>query len=135
MATFRRRETKNGEIRWLAVVRRDGFPDKSATFPAERDAKRWARLIEGEYATGKHLPSHEAERHTLAELLDRWEPELTPKRRKAVAAHLTWWRNAIGNKRLSELTPALLREQLDRLGSDTYTRAVPRKAQPLTLRR
>jgi integrase len=135
VATFRERVTGKGERKWQAIVRRDGFPDKAATFPTKRDAERWARLIEGEYAKGKHLPSLEAERHTLAELFNRYEPELTPKRRKAVSAHLKWWRAAIGGKKLSELTPALLREQLDRLGREPYTRAVPRKAQTLTPRR
>jgi integrase len=135
MATFRERETARGERKWQAIVRREGFPDKVATFPAKRDAERWARLIEGEYAKGKHLPSLEAERHTLAELIDRYAPEMTPKRRKAVAAHLAWWRAAIGSKKLSELTPALLREQLDRLAAESYSRAVPRKAVTLTARR
>ena len=135
MATFRERVTAKGERKWQAIVRREGFPDKVATFPAKRDAERWARLIEGEYAKGKHLPSLEAERHTLADLLDRHGKELTEKRRKAVAAHLKWWRDAIGTKKLSELTPALLREQLDRLATEPYSRSVQRKAVTLTRRR
>jgi integrase len=135
VATFRERETKNGQTKWQAIVRRDGYPDKSATFPTKRDAERWAKIVEGDYAKGKHLPSLEAERHTLADLLDRYDPELTAKRRKAVAAHLTWWRAALGTRKLSELTPALLREQLDWLAKEPYLRAVPRKAHTLTKRR
>ncbi len=135
MATFRERLTARGERKWQAIVRRDGFPDKVATFPAKRDAERWARLIEGDDAKGRHLPSLEAERHTLAQLFDRYEPELTPKRRKAVAAHLTWWRNAIGSRKLSELTPALLRGELNRLAAEPYSRAAPRKTVTLTARR
>ena len=83
--------------------------------------------IEGDYAKGRHLLSLEAERHTLADLFNRYEPEMTPKRRKAVAAHLVWWRGAIGDKKLSTFTPALLRELLDRLASEPYSRAVPRQ--------
>lgn len=135
MATFRERVTAKGERKWQAIVRREGFPDKVATFPAKRDAERWARLIEGEYAKGRHLPSLEAERHTLADLLDRHEKELTAKRRKAVAAHLKWWRDALGDKKLSEMTPARLREQLDRLATEPYSRSVQRKAVTLTRRR
>lgn len=135
MATFRERVTAKGERKWQAIVRREGFPDKVATFPAKRDAERWARLMEGEYAKGKHLPSLEAERHTLADLLDRHEKELTAKRRKAVAAHLKWWRDALGSHKLSEMTPARLREQLDRLATEPYRRSVPRKAVTLTARR
>jgi len=135
MATYRERKTKNGETKWQAIVRREGYPDKVATFPTHRDAVRWAKIAEGEYAAGKHLPSLEAERHTLADLFDRYTPEMTAKRHKAVAAHLAWWRAAIGTKKLSELTPALLREQLDRLAAEPYTRAKPRKARTLTRRR
>jgi integrase len=135
MAQFRERVTSKGERKWQAVVRRDGFPDKRATFPSKRDAERWARIMEGEFAKGKHLPSLEAERHTLADLFDRFDKELAPKRRKAVAAHLKWWRAALGGKKLSELTPATLREQLDRLGTEPYLRAVQRKAVTLTPRR
>jgi hypothetical protein len=105
------------------------------TFPAECDAERWARLIEGEFAKGRHLPSLEAERHTLAKLLDRHEKELTAKRRKAVAAHLAFWRAAIGTERLADLTPSLLRDQLDRLANEPYSRSVERKAVTLTPRR
>jgi integrase len=135
MATYRERKTKNGERKWQAIVRREGYPDKVATFPTKRDAERWAKIAEGEYAQGKHLPSLEAERHTLADLLDRYDPEMTPKRRKAVAAHLKWWREGLGDRKLSEMTPARLREQLDRLAKEPYTRAMPRKAKTLTKRR
>lgn len=135
MATIRERPTSKGERKWNAIVRREGFPEKSATFPNKRDAERWVRLIEGEYAKGKHLPSLEAERHTGADLLTRYEPEMTPKRRKAVAAHLVWWRAAIGDKKLSAMTPSLMREKLDELKNEPYTRAVPRKTVTLTPRR
>jgi integrase len=135
VATFRERVTAKGERKWQAIVRREGFPDKSATFPTRRDADRWARLIEGEYAKGRHLPGLEAELHTLAELLERYVPELTPKRRRAVDAQLASWRASIGHKKLSELTPALLRAELDRLAKEPYRRAVPWKATTLTPRR
>lgn len=135
MAQFRERLTAKGERKWQAIVRREGYPEKRATFPSKRDAERWARLLEGQYAQAKHLPSLEAERHTLADLFDRHEKELTAKRLKAVAAHLKWWRAAIGGRKLSEMTPALLREQLDRLATEPYLRAVPRKAVRLTARR
>ena len=135
MAQFRERVTSKGERRWQAIVRREGFPEKRATFPTRRDAERWARITEGEFAKGRHLPSLEAERHTLAELLDRHAKELSEKRAKAVAAQLKWWRDALGGKKLSEMTPATLREQLDRLGTETYRRTVPRKSVTLTPRR
>jgi integrase len=136
MATFRERVSSKGDRKWQAIVRRDGFPDKRATFPTRRDAERWARIVEGEYAKRKHLPSLEAERHTLGELLDRYtEHDMPDKRRKACAAHLKFWREALGSKRLSELTPAAIREHRDRLRTEPFTRSFQRKAVTLTRRR
>ena len=136
MATFRERVSSKGERKWQAIVRRDGYPAKRATFPTRRDAERWARIVEGEYAKGKHLPSLEAERHTFAELLDRYvKHDMTDKRRKACAAHLKFWREALGSKRLSELTPAAIREHRDRLRTEPVTRSFQRKAVTLTKRR
>jgi integrase len=135
MATFQELRTSKNERRWKAMVRRKGFPTRYATFTTKRDAERWAMSMEGQVAQAKHLPMLEAERHTLADLLDRYAPEIPAKRKKAVTAHLTWWRAEIGAKRLSALTPALIREHRDRLLREPYTRSKQRKAVTLTARR
>lgn len=135
MATFTERETAKGERRWRAEVRREGFRTRSATFTTKRDAERWALKVEGEIATNRNLPDLEGERHTVAELLDRWIQDITPKRREAVAAHVAWWRAEIGPRKLSAVTAAVLREKRDKLRREPYTRAVERKAVTLTKRR
>jgi integrase len=135
MATYRELQTGNGEKRWKVEVARKGYPRRSATFTTYRDAERWARKLEGEIATTRNLPDLEAERHTVDELLNRWEPELTEKRRKAVRSHIAWWRAAIGARRLSEVSSALLREMRDRLAREPYKRSAERKAVTLTPRR
>jgi integrase len=132
MATFRERKTEKGERRWQAIVRRQGAPDSVATFSTKRAAERWAAITEGKIAEHRHLPGLEAERHTVNELLDRFIPELGVERRKFIAGQIRWWRDAIGDKRLSEVTPALLRQQLDRLLAEPYSRALPRKEKPLS---
>ena len=135
MATFTERKTGKGETRIRVEVRREGHPVRRATFTTRRDAERWARIREGEAAVSRHMPDLEGERHTVAELLDRWQKDITPKRREAVAAHLVWWRTAIGGKKLSEITAALLREKRDLLAREPYSRAVQRKVVTLTKRR
>lgn len=135
MATIRKRPNSSGETRYQAIVRRDGYPPKSATFPTKRDAERWARLVEGDYARGKHLPSLEAERHTVGDLFDRYLREQGEKWKTNRAAHVAFWRAEIGDKRLSEVTPALVRELRDKLLREPYTRSKPRKAVTLTKRR
>jgi len=135
MATFREIKTSKGERRWEAGVRRKGLPPRYARFTTRRDAERWALGLEAKVAENRHLPMMEAERHTLGELLDRHEAELSPKRKKAVAAHLVWWRNALGSTRLSELTTKVIREARDVLIAEPYTRTKERKAITLTKRR
>jgi integrase len=132
MATFRQRTTDSGQRRWQAIVRRHGAPDSVATFSTKRAAERWAAITEGKIAEHRHLLGLEAERHTVNDLLNRFTPELNAERRKFIAGQIKWWREAIGDKPLSEVTPALLRQQLDRLLTEPYSRALPRKAQPLS---
>lgn len=135
MATFTERKTGSGETRWKAEVRRKGVPTRSKTFTTYRDAVRWAQVVEGEIALHKNLPDLEGERHTVAELLDRWSADISPKRREAVSAQVAWWKAAIGSKKLSEVTAALLREKRDQLARQPYSRSVERKAVTLTRRR
>ncbi len=135
MATFRELTTEKGERRWQAVVRRKGVPARHATFTTKRDAVRWAQATEGQLAQQRHLPMLEAERHTLSDLLTRFEDDLPAQRKKAVAAHLAWWKAALGSTRLSELTAAAIRQQRDRLRAEPYTRSKQRKEVTLTPRR
>lgn len=132
MASFRERTTDNGERRWQALVRRKGRPDLAATFSAKREAMRWASIQEGEAAEEKHLPQLIGGKHTVNELLDRYEPTLSPNKLKPRRAHLAWWRKEIGPLKLSELTTAVLSQARDKLRGERYHRAAPRKAVPLT---
>lgn len=74
MATFRQRAGG-----WQARVRRNGFPDITKTFSVRQDAEKWARAVEREQDTGVFVCRNEAERTTLAELLDRYGMEISPK--------------------------------------------------------
>jgi len=132
MATFRERTTDKGERRWQAMVRRKGRPDLAATFPTKRAAERWASIQEGEAAEDKHLPQLVGGKHTVDELLNKYEPTLSPKKLKPRKSHLVWWRKEIGALKLSEVTTAVLAECRDKLRTERYHRAAPRKANPLT---
>lgn len=74
MATFRQRSG-----RWQARIQRTGYPDVTKTFAARQDAEKWARSVEREQDTGAFIHRAEAERTTLAELLDRYGKEISPQ--------------------------------------------------------
>lgn len=77
MATFRR----NRSGHWEAAVRRRNHPPQYATFDTEADAEAWAASIEGDMARGPFVSGAEAEKTSLAEALDRYEREVSAKKR------------------------------------------------------
>lgn len=68
---------------YQAEIRRRGFPTVSKMFKIKRDAEAWARAYETEMDRGDYVDRTEAERTTLAELLERYKLELTPLKKSA----------------------------------------------------
>lgn len=80
MATFQQREGG----RWQAKIRRQGYPDQSRAFAKKTDAEAWARKVESELERGVWRDTAEAERTTLADALERYEKEVTPRKKGSV---------------------------------------------------
>ncbi|MCA6218817.1 site-specific integrase [Ideonella sp. B7] len=75
--------TKRGELQWQAKVRRKGFPTQSRTFSYKEDAEKWVRGIERELETTGFVDRREADKNTLAEVLRRYQEEITPSKKSA----------------------------------------------------
>src|SRR5579885_2933669 len=75
------RQFPNG--RWQAQVRRRGIRPLAKTFETRQDALRWARHAESEMDRGMFLDRSEAERTTLAEIIERYLAEVTPLKKSA----------------------------------------------------
>lgn len=112
LATFRQRAG-----RWQARIQRVGYPDVTKTFSTRQDAERWARAVEREQDMGAFVHRGEAERTTLAHLLDRYGKEISPKKRGhknelwKIAVIL---RDKIASYSLAALTPKLIADFRDR---------------------
>jgi integrase len=82
MAFFEQR--KNG---WRAQVRRKGMPSISRTFDLKTDAEAWAREVERAAQRGDIAAlEQQAQRTTLAEVLDRYEADRLPHLRGQAGA-------------------------------------------------
>lgn len=79
MATIQKR----GPYQWRVMVRRKGHPTQSRTFEIKADAEAWARAIENEMDRGMFVSRAEAESTTLAECLERYLKEVTPRKKSA----------------------------------------------------
>lgn len=83
MATFQKR----GGV-WRALVRKQGLPPKSKSFPTKAMAREWAERIEREYAARQARGEPEGQDKTLREVIAWYEKdvgELTPFGRSKTA--------------------------------------------------
>jgi integrase len=101
-------------------IRRHGLPPVTETFDRKTDADRWARDTEADLQRGLRFPQHEAEKRTLAELVDRQLEHVKLHRphdydRQRVI--LNWWKEKIGTYTLATISvrPDLLGKARDEL--------------------
>ncbi len=101
MASFIPRKGPGGKRVWQAHVRRRGYPAQVHTFDTKAEAEAWASVIESEIARGVFVSRAEAESTTLAEALDRYEREVTPKKKSCGDERykLAAWRSGVLAKR------------------------------------
>jgi integrase len=121
MAYIEKRIAKDGTISYRAQVRIKGLRTLNETFPTKRLAEAWAKKTEIEIKEGKHFRTAESKKHTVSDLIDRYLQTVMPRKPKSIrkqTAQLLWWREKIGYKLLADLTPALLRQQIDLLVSE-----------------
>lgn len=144
MATFRKRGDK-----WQARIQLKGFAQVSMSFATKADAEAWAKITESEMIRGAFIKRTEVERVTLAELLDRYESEVSATKRGAKAegyrlaqfrrselaplavgsitgAHIAKWRDA----RLKEVSSGTALRDMQLLGH-VFTMAIQEWGIPL----
>jgi integrase len=80
MASIRFRSNK-----WQARVSRKGEQSLVKTFQSKEDAQRWARSIEVEWDKGTYHNTHQAQKTSFGELIERYLREVTPLMRGAKA--------------------------------------------------
>lgn len=74
---------KRGELQWQAKIRKKGFPVQSRTFMYKDDAEKWIRATEHELETSGFVDRREAEKNSLAEVLQRYKREISPSKKSA----------------------------------------------------
>jgi integrase len=117
MATIRKR----GEFQWEAQIRRKGYPPRSKTFNTRADADLWAATTESEMGRGVFIDRSDAERNTIAEIVDRFTSEFAPHHYKARDDGKEAWRyqcehlkKALGKFSLAALDQKLVAQYRDK---------------------
>jgi integrase len=122
MASIQRRVwiDKDGKQRtsYRAQIRKRGFPPVTATFDRKIDADQWAKETESDMGRRRYFPQHEAERHTLADLVERQLAVVKMDRPQAYGQQsgmLGWWKDKLGAYTLATITPDLIGRHRDQL--------------------
>jgi integrase len=121
MASIDKRVSKTGVVSYRVKIRIKGQHTETATHARKTDAQTWARQVEADMVARRHFGA--SKRHTLAELLDRYEASELPKLKSeaTVKPRLSFWRGRHGKTLLSDLTPDVIAKARDRL------RATPKR--------
>ena len=120
MATIETRRNADGTTSYRARVRVRGHRPESATFARRTDAKTWAKGIEAAIAEGRRLPTIEARRHTLGELIDRYIRDVVPQKSPTAVKQvpqLEWWRAELGDVIVADVGRAMISEARDKLAA------------------
>jgi integrase len=116
MASIEKRTSEDGSTSYRVKIRMKGRPPESATFDRLTDAREWSKKIEADMKASRHFGA--SKRHTVAELLDRYEASEGYRKLKSahsVKAWLNWWRELHGAALLSDLTPDVIAKARDTL--------------------
>jgi integrase len=132
MASIEKRETG-----YRVKVRLKGCPAQSATFERLTDARKWAQATETAIREGRYFTKSEAKKHTVADLVDRFNRDVVPRKGKMTgheyARQLDGFRERIGTYTLADMTPALISEQRDFLAHSVGPATVNRHLSALSV--
>ena len=134
MAAIQARESGDGKKHYRVLIRLKGVPNQSATFERLTDAKRWAQQTEASIREGRHFKTSEAKKHTVKELIDRYQSDVlskNPKKLKSQTFQYEWWAGQIGDYSLADIRPSLISEMREKLLNELNTKG--RKRSPATV--
>lgn len=114
MASFQKRENKNGTIAWRVDIRIKGFPETTKTFHDLEEAKEWAKITEKSiYESKKGINP------TMREIFDRYEKEVLPLKsfgqQSDEKRHLIFWREKISRRIARDILPLEIEEIADEI--------------------
>ena len=134
MAYIQERTGKNGKTNYRVQIRLKGHPTQTATFERKTDAKRWVQQIESAIREGRNFKTTEAKKHTLADLINRYQREILDsraKKKKDQTVQLDWWKDQIGICTIADIRPSLISEMREKLLNELNTKG--RKRSPATV--
>ena len=120
MPTIETRIAPDGAKSYRAKIRLKGAPQISVSFDRITDAKKWAQDTESAIRNDRYFKGAAANRHTLAEAIDRYVREALPRKTRTAPfqkRQLDWWRAELGHLFLADVTSGAISEARSKLMS------------------
>ncbi|MBG78239.1 MAG: integrase [Alphaproteobacteria bacterium] len=125
MASIQKRKAPSGEVSYRVQVRLKGHPEARATFKRLTDARMWAQSTEAAMRERRYFKTSVSQKHTVAEMIDRYIDKLKrerPKRYKDTATTLNWWKQNLGYCVLADLSRSVITDKIDLIAKRTVER-------------
>lgn len=140
MHQIRKYKKKDGTYTYTANIRVQGYPTYTATFTKKSLATQWIQEYESAMKNGKHIQTPESKKHTLNDLILRYETNELPKRKsdqEKFKMHLKWWSDKIGKYYLNNITTPMLTECKELLEKEPMNKKLkkPKPRTPATVNR
>lgn len=132
MASIQKLRRKSG-TRYRVQVRKKGERPISRVFDRLSDARAWAEHM-GDAGKRAAVPTLEAQRHTVADVIDQYMLDYSG-RDSSIVGRLSWWKAEYGSVPLSQFTTATVKEGLRRLSRAPAQRFVSKKKGEVSLGR
>jgi integrase len=113
MASIQKRTSAEGKTTFRVQIRLKGFPSQTATFDRLTDARQWIQQTETAIKEGRYFKKSEARKRTLGEAIDRYFKDVLSHKKNPVnqTLYLNWWKDALGDYMLSDITAARIVEK------------------------
>lgn len=108
MAHIQERTGANGKTSYRVQIRKRGYATQTATFRRKSDAKKWATDIEARMNAGTPVPSNEARKRTVGDLIDYYIANVLPRKPASAEIQyrqLQFWMKELGDHFLQSITP------------------------------
>lgn len=122
------RKDKNGKvIRYCFQIRKQGFTPVFGSYRLKTRAVNERNKTLAAMEEGRFSGVSEARKHLLKELIERYEKSYAEKINSAKqTTEIRWWKEQLGDWRLSDITSILIAEYQDRLLQEITVRKKPR---------
>jgi len=124
MGSIQKTLSKHGKIKYVARIRRNGYPTKCATFILKLDAKRWITLTESSILHERYMFTEESKepekviRILFSDICEKYLKNLPKSKHSEIkSSQVKLWSDMLGHLHLNEITTEIVSNIRDKIAT------------------